>query len=231
MLTLIHYPLCPFSRSIRLLLAECGIEVKTSEEKPWEWRSEFLEINPSGRLPVLVVQDGPTLCGAYAISEYLDDTGLGSTSVSRDFSPFPGTAPERAEVRRLVDWFQNKFNTDVSDHIFAEKISKRFARGGAGDPDMAVLRAGYENLDYHMSYISYLMRDRSWLAGPDLSFADFSAAGHISFIDYLGDVPWEDHPDAKEWYAKVKSRPSFRAIAAEKVPWLKPPAHYADPDF
>lgn len=231
MLTFYHYPLCPFSRAVRLLLAECGIETKLQEEVPWEWRPEFLQFNPSGRLPVLVVQDGPTLCGSYVISEYMDDTGLGATEAAGEFVPFPGQARDRAEVRRLVDWFHVKFDADVSTYIFGEKIQKRFAGAEDREPDMAVLRAGYDNLDYHMRYIDHLARERRWLAGDHLSYADFAAAGHISFIDYLGDIPWDEHADAKEWYARIKSRPSYRVVVADRVPWLKPPEHYANPDY
>lgn len=231
MLTFYHYPLCPFSRAIRLLFAECGIETKLLEERPWEWRPEFLSINPSGGLPVLTVRDGPTLCGSYAISEYLDDTGMGSTGAPHEFVPFPGGAKDRAEVRRLVDWFHIKFYSDVTSNLFDEKVQKRFSGTGKGEPDMSVLRAGYENLDYHLRYLSHLSRERRWLAGNDLSYADFAAAGHISFVDYLGDIPWEDYKDAKDWYARIKSRPSFRVIVADKVPWLKPPEHYSDPDY
>jgi glutathione S-transferase len=50
-------------------------------------------------------------------------------------------------------------------------------------------------------------------------------------LDYLGDVPWSEAQGAREWYAKMKSRPSFRPILADRVVGINPPAHYDDPDF
>jgi glutathione S-transferase len=44
-------------------------------------------------------------------------------------------------------------------------------------------------------------------------------------------VPWDAHEPAKEWYARIKSRPSFRTILADHIPGVPPPAHYADLDF
>jgi glutathione S-transferase len=50
-------------------------------------------------------------------------------------------------------------------------------------------------------------------------------------VDYLGDVPWGESEYARNWYARMKSRPSFRAILADVSGALPPAAHYADPDF
>lgn len=231
MLTLIHYPLCPFSRSIRLALAECRLEAALEEERPWEWRAEFLDINPAGALPVLRDGDGMAVCGAYAISEYLAEMGADEMDDTRAFAFFPGDAGARAEVRRIVDWFHRKFDAEVTSYLIEEKVHRRFARDRAGAPDMELVRAGHANLRYHLHYIGYLAEERNWLAGESLSFADLAAAAHLSCIDYLGDVPWEECEPAKTWYARIKSRPSFRALLADKVPGLTPPESYADPDF
>jgi glutathione S-transferase len=231
MFTLIHYPLCPFSRSIRLALAECEVDVRFEQEKPWDWDDGFLQINPAGSLPVL--KDGAEIiCGSYAISEYLADTGADETGDARAFAFFPGDESERAEARRLVDWFHAKFEAEVSSYLLGEKLYRRFdpAKGG-GAPDMELVRAGQANLRYHLSYIGHLCSARNWLAGEHLSFADLAAAAHLSCIDYLGDVPWGEAEPAKEWYARIKSRRSFRTLLTDRVPGLKPPDHYADPDF
>lgn len=228
--TLIHYPLCPFSRSVRLAAAECGLSLSLEEEKPWAWREEFLELNPAGALPVYQ-DDGAVICGAYAISEYLAETGVDETGDARAFSFFPGDEQERGEVRRLVDWFQRKFDDEVTAYLIGEKVYRRFDSDGGGAPDMDIVRAGQANLRYHLGYIGHLAEDRNWLAGEHLSFADLAAAAHLSCIDYLGDVPWGEAEPAKDWYARIKSRPSFRSLLADRVPGLKPPDIYADPDF
>lgn len=228
--TLYHYPLCASSRSVRLAAAECGFSLSLEEEKPWAWREDFLEINPAGTLPVYE-DDDATVSGAYAISEYLADTGVDETGDARAFSFFPGDESERAEVRRLVDWFQRKFDGEVTSYLIGEKVFRRFDPDAGGAPDMDMVRAGQANLRYHLGYIAFLAEDRNWLAGEHLSFADLTAAAHLSCIDYLGDVPWGEAEAAKDWYARIKSRPSFRSLLADRVPGLKPPESYADPDF
>lgn len=228
MANLLHHPLCAFSRSIRLALAECGVEADLTEERPWEWRQGFLEVNPAGTLPVLVTDDRGSIAGAYAISEYLSDTA--DERETRGFQPFPGDAAARAEVRRLVDWFHRKFHAEVTDYLVEEKVFRRFGPQSAS-PNMEAMRAGHDNLRYHLTYIGHLTETRSWLAGDALSFADLAAAAHLSALDYLGEVPWEEFEPAKNWYALVKSRPSFRPLLQDRVAGFTPSGTYADLDF
>jgi len=228
MRTLIHYPLCPFSRSVRLALAECGIGVDLEEQTPWEWRAEFLELNPAGSLPVFQDEGGLAVSGAYAISEYLDETP--GDAQARGFQLFPGEAIARAEVRRLVDWFHHKFHDEVTSYLVEEKVFRRFGPNSS-PPNMDAMRAGHENLRYHLAYVSHLAETRSWLAGDAMSFADLAAAAHLSALDYLGEVPWEDYEPAKNWYALLKSRPSFRPLLADRVAGFIPSGSYADLDF
>jgi glutathione S-transferase len=234
MLRLIHYALCPFSRSIRLALGECALIVELEEERPWAWRRDFLQLNPAGTLPVLVERQGFVISGAYAISEFLAEThpkpnGNGEAR-SRDVL-FPGSAGDRAEIRRLVDWFHGKLDAEVSHYLLEEKVYQRFADFGRRTPDPELIRAGRSYLRYHLSYICHLVERRKWLAGDALSFADLAAGGHFSVLDYLGEVPWEEFPQAKQWYALLKSRPSFRPLLTDRLPGLPPPRLYAELDF
>lgn len=227
---LIHHPLCPFSRSIRLALGECGIVAELHEERPWSWRPELLELNPAGTLPVMLLDGGPILCGVYAAAEYLAEADAISGGAPPRGILLPGSRGDRAEIRRLIDWFHRKFADEVSQYLLDEKVFRIFSRD-TGHADPSIFRAGRQNLRYHLSYISYLADHRRWLGGSNLSFADLAAAGHLSALDYLGEVPWEEFQPAKEWYARVKSRPSFRPLLADRVPGLQPPAVYADLDF
>jgi len=230
--TLIHFRLCPFSRAIRLALAELGREVELIEERPWEWRPEFLVVNPAGELPVLQIEGGPALSGAYAISEYLAEGVANDDPDAEPLLPlFPGSREERAEVRRLVDWFNGKFYREVTQELLNEKVYTRLRPGGATAPDLDILRAIRTNLRYHMSYVNHLAHQRRWLAGDELSFADLAAAAHLSSVDYLGEVPWEEFEVAKVWYARLKSRRAFRSILADRVPGTVPATHYDNLDF
>ena len=219
---LYHLPLSPFARKVRLALAEKRIPFELRVERVWERRPEFLELNPACQVPVLQEPTGLAIADSGAICEYLDeaypDTGL-----------FGRTLAERAETRRLVAWFDCKFNTEVTRNLLYEKQMKRLL--GRGNPDASAIRAGYQNLRPHLDYIGYLAETRSWLAGPRASLADFAAAAHLSALDYVGDVDWSFNEAAKEWYARCKSRPCFRSLLAERVGGITPPPHYADLDF
>jgi glutathione S-transferase len=179
---------------------------------------------------VLVEQTGLAIPGAGVIAEYLDETrGLGLAGRRL----LPDTTQARVEVRRLLDWFLVKFNSEVTEYLVTEKIDKRFmpSSAGGGPPDMNAIRAARTNVRYHLQYVGYLIGQRRWLAGNDLTYADLAAAAHLSCVDYLGDVPWDEDEMAKDWYARVKSRPSFRALLADRAPGMPAAAHYADLDF
>lgn len=229
---LTHFKLCPRSRSIRLAIGEFGLEALLTEETTWDLRQSFLAKNPAGELPVLDLENGVTLCGAYAISEFIAEelSAAPPPGASRMPELFPGSRDERAEVRRLVDWFHGKFDREVTRELLFEKLYQRM-RSNAAAPDPGMLRAVRANLRYHLSYIAYLSDTRRWLAGDELSFADLAAAAHISVIDYLGEVPWQEFPAAKSWYQRIKSRPSFRLVLADRLPGTPPPESYADLDF
>lgn len=228
---LTHYRLCPFSRSIRLALGEIGLDVALLEERPWEWRAAFLALNPAGELPVLALRGGPILCGAYAISEFIAEEVRSHPNDGLSVPLFPGNREERAEVRRLVDWFHRKFDREVTRELLIEKVYPRQGAATPRAPDAAILRAIRTNLLHHMGYIAYLADQRKWLAGDSLSFADLAGAAHLSCVDYLGEIPWDDFPAARLWYQRVKSRPSMRGILADRIPGAPPPLHYTNLDF
>ncbi len=219
---LYHLWLSPLSRKIRLVLHEKNLDFSMQVEKVWDRRPEFLALNPACEVPVLIEPDGDVLADTTAIAEYLDETYREKLLLG--LNPI-----DRAEVRRLVAWFDGKMNREVTEPLVSEKFMKRFL--GLGHPDSAVIRAAKSNLKHHLDYVSYLAERRRWLGGDHFSIADVTAAAHISVLDYLDDVAWDDHELAKEWYARVKSRPSFRPILADHIPGTPPPKHYTDLDF
>jgi glutathione S-transferase len=222
MQTLFHLWLNPFCRKVRIVLHEKKIDFDLKVENVWDRRREFLALNPAGDVPVLVESGGTALSGSDVISEFMDEI--------HPEPPLVGRHPlERAEVRRLVAWFDLKFNDEVTKNLVVEKVTKRFL--GLGAPDSKAIRAGHNNIHTHLSYISYLIERRKWLAGNEFTLADISAAAHLSTIDYLGDVPWAEHQSAKDWYARIKSRPSFRPLLSDHIPGAPPSKHYANLDF
>ena len=222
MRVLFHLPLSPSCRKVRLALAEKKLPFELQLEKVWEQRPEFLGLNPTGQVPVLIEENGLVIPDSGVICEYLDEAYPDIPLLGR-------TLAERVEVRRLVAWFDLKFAAEVSRLLLNEKAMKRMS--GQGFPDAAALRAGFANLRQHLDHIGWLAENRKWLAGNFLSLADFAAAAHLSAIDYIGDIDWETSAPAKDWYARMKSRPGFRPLLADTVSGITPPAHYADLDF
>jgi glutathione S-transferase len=223
--TLHHFPLDPASRQVRLALGEKRLDFGDLVVRYWERPKSLTALNPSGMTPVLVESGGPetlVLCESRAILDHFEET-----------CPEPGLigseAAERAEVRRLLQWFDRKFEFEVGGFILHEKMEKRLL--GLGAPELANLRQGREGLKNHLHYMDSLLQGREWLAGRRLSLADFAAAAHLSVIDYFGDVPWKDFATVKTWYMKLKSRPAFRPILLDRWPGLTPAQHYDDLDF
>jgi glutathione S-transferase len=220
---LYQFPLCPFSRKVRLLLGEKGIGYELVREHPWERRDEFLDLNPSGQTPVMVeTKMNITLMASTAICEYLEETEKASPMIT-------GTAPNRAEIRRLVAWFDEQFYMLVVAPLLHERMEKRLVRRQA--PDGAVLRQAMKAANQLLDYVDWLLDHRNWLAGPTLSLADLAGAAHISVADYLGGIDWRGHEATKSWYSGLKSRPSFRPLLSERMETVTPPDYYDKVDF
>ncbi len=226
MIRLFHVPPLspPFCRKVRLSLAEKKLEVELVEERYWEKSAEFLRRNPAGKVPVLKM-DGKILSESAAICEYIEE---------RHPTPpplMPSDPPEgKFEVRRLVTWFDDKFHHEVTSKLLYERVNKKVMK--LGYPDSTSVKAGgAKAIKYHLDYMGWLLDQRRWLAGDQMTLADFAGAAHLSALDYISDVDWNRNENVREWYAKIKSRPAFRAILADQVPGFPPPAHYADLDF
>lgn len=218
---LYHYPLSPFSRKVRLALAEKRIEVELVEERYWEQDPDFLRRNPAGQVPILRL-GGRTLSDSQAICEYLEETVPTPPLLPRD-------ADGRYEVRRLCAWFDGKFHAEVTTRLMGERVFKKLKGGGI--PDSQAIKAGSRDIKYHLGYMTFLLETRRWLGGNDMTLADFAAAAQLSCLDYVSDVPWDKYEAVKDWYAKIKSRPAFRSLLADQVPGFRPAQHYADLDF
>ena len=220
---LFQFPLCPFSRKVRLVLGEKGIAHELVRENPWERRDEYIDLNPAGETPVLVDSDaGITLIGSQPIAEYFDETIERMPLIN-------GNAQNRAEIRRLVEWFDEKLFREVVEPLMHERMRKRLV--SRESPDTRVLREAMRIANGHLDYFDYLLDHRRWMAGASLSLADFTAAAQLSVIDYLGALDWRGHKATKDWYSVMKSRPAFRPLLGERMEVIVPPSHYDKVDF
>ena len=216
-----QFPLCPFSRKVRLAIAEKGGVVELVSATPWEKVEAFLAVNPAGQTPALEA-DGLLLADSVAIAEYADELLDGPSLIGPD-------PAFRAETRRLVAWFDQRFYTEVGVHLLHERMIKRAIR--REPPDGQALRRASRAIEGHLDYMEWLLDTRRWLAGDRMGMADLAAAAHLSVADYLSGFDWAGHPSVKGWYSAIKSRPSMRAVLAERMEGLFPPSHYDKLDF
>ncbi len=217
---LYQFPLCPFSRKVRLLLGEKGVGYELWRENPWEGRDEFFQLNPAGRTPVLHdAEKGVVLVDSRAICEYFEETVERSPMIN-------GTATNRAEIRRLVALFDENFFADVTAPLLEERMKKRLVY--RAPPDSRLLREAMRMANEHLDYMDYLIDTRPWLAGAQMSLADLAAAAQLSVADYLGGIDWSGHEQTRGWYSVFKSRPSFRPLLSERMDVIQPPSHYSD---
>ena len=218
---LYHVPLSPFCRKVRLTLAEKKIEVELVEERYWEPSPDFLRRNPAGKVPILKM-GGRVMSESQAICEYVED-------VQPEPPLLPKNPEARYEVRRLCAWFDDKFHNEVTSKLLYERVNKKVS--GQGYPDSRNVKFGATRIKYHLDYMAWLLDQRRWLAGDVMTLADFTAAAHLSCLDYISDVDWNRHAVLKDWYAKIKSRPAFRPLLADQISGFPPAPHYADLDF
>jgi len=219
---LYQFPLCPFSRKIRLLMGEKNIAYELVREDPWSAADPFFNLNPAGRTPVVVSEDrGTVLADSRAIGEYLEETVDRAPMIS-------GNAKSRAEIRRLTALFDENFFHDVTQPLLNERMKKRLVL--KQPPDSTVLSEAMRMAHGHLDYMDWLIDNRPWLAGSTMSMADLAAAAQISVADYLGGIDWTDHEQTRGWYAVFKSRPSFQSFLTERMDGIRPPDHYGDID-
>jgi len=244
-LRLTHFKLCPFSRAARILIGELHLEANLDPVLPWALTPAFLNKTPSARLPVLELDDETHLSGFYALSEFMADAQIHEMDIAdlltgaphsdelpaKPLAVMPGDIEDRAEIRRLIEWFHQKCDREVTQEFLYEKVRLVLDRRVAAPPNAGILRSARSNLRYHLDYIGFLSDQRRWLGGDDFSLADIVAAAHVSIADYLGEIIWEDVPHALGWYQRVKSRKSFRPLLGDRLVGVAPAAHYAELDF
>lgn len=222
---LFHFAFDPSSRIARLALAEAKVAFEESTVRPWEPDCPLHAWNPSGMPPVLRIAEAGrtlTLCEVSAILGWIED---------RSKTPvlMPEDPVDRAEARRLVGWFERRFTDEVDAVLLHERMEKPLLR--MGPPDARLLRDGRAALKAQLAMLEGLLDTGDWLAGRRISAADLHAAGHLSVLDYFGEVPWNSYPHLKTWWMKLKSRPSYRPLMSDRFPGVPPSAHYADLDF
>lgn len=225
MYRLYYHPLCPFSRKVRVHLTAKEIDFELIQENFWERRKEFIAMNPAGTVPIIFDNVSANLIiNSSVICEYVEE----KHNDGKNF--FGDNSVKRAEARRLQHWFDEKFYNEVTKHVLNERYFNRFLPSSKA-PDSEILRVSRRNLNIHLSYIEFLLESRKYLAGDQISIADFSAASHISVLDYFGDINWHHYAPTKDWYCLIKSHKIFNEVLKDRLANINPPEWYSKLDF
>jgi glutathione S-transferase len=211
---LFHLSLSPASRIVRLALGEKRIACDLAAPQ-----------DPCGHLPIFVDLDGTALTGIWAIIDHLENA-------APERPLLPADALERAEALRIFDWAMTHFHEEATKRIVFEKGAQ--AQTGSQirrPPNMEIVRSGRHVLKATLGPLGALADRRGFFAGRDVSLADLAIAAHVSALDYFGEIPWTEFPALTEWYSRMKSRPSFRPLLADRVPGQPPVSHYAELGF
>jgi glutathione S-transferase len=225
MYKLYHYPLCPFSRKIRFLLAYFNVPFCAIEERIWERRHTFLKISPAGTVPVLVKKNGLIYPHSYLITDYLISTYQTEKTVI-----LPNEEVIQLNAKKIAMWFDEKFWKEVSGIFIEEKVINAFKPDEA--PNVAALAAARHNFPIHLDFLEYLLSQHTFLAGEIFTLADVTAAAHISSLDYLSEIKWSGiSPIIKDWYSIIKSKLAFRELLEDTIPNINPSITYEAVDF
>jgi glutathione S-transferase len=202
----------PNPSRIRIVLAEKGIEDQIdfvsvdligAEHK----QAPFLAINPSGKIPVLELDDGTQISESTAITEYLDNLDGHPT--------LTGTTPRE---KAMIHMMQKRAETELMDGIDGYF---HYATPGLGEamqpyvsPDWAGRREwGERQRDRAvrgMGWFDAVLKDRPFVAGETFSMADITIFAALNFGEAAGvNVP-EDLTALRAWRARVAELPSVK---------------------
>jgi glutathione S-transferase len=233
MLELYHSNLSVCAQKVRITLAEKNLpwtNHDVSLAKGEHLTPRFKKMNPRGLVPVLV-HDGSIIIESSVICTYLDE-------VFPDPRLMPSNPVERATARlwcKLPDDILHMACATVSFAIsFGQQLKKQ---AGAGleerllkmpDParrerQRALIERGIETpffrdhikvFDKAFSEMEAQLAKTKWLASDMFTLADIEITPYVERIDRLGLAGmWQDRPRVADWFARIKARPSFKAIA------------------
>jgi glutathione S-transferase len=193
----------PGSRALRSIWAaeEVGVDyelIPTSflEESK---TSEYLAINPNGRIPALV--DGDlVLFESMAINLYLAKTYGGKL--------YPSNPHDEARALQWTIWGM----TELEPHLIPMVLHKMFLPEDQRDP--AVVSKAEAEVERPLAVLDAHVSDREYLLGGDFTIADLNLAGALSTANFVSyDI--SKFENASRWMSRCSGRPSF-ARAREK---------------
>lgn len=191
----------PYARKARVVLAEKKIEYDFELDSPWTPESQVANVNPLGKVPVLVLDDNTVLFDSRVIVEYLDN-------VAPNNKLMPAPNRERTEVKRweaLADGV-----CDAAALIFLER--KRPPKQQSAD----WIARQEDKIARGLEFMSAQLGENTWCMGTHFSLADITAGCALGYLAFrFPQIEWrEKHANLARLYDKLLQRPTF----AETMP-------------
>lgn len=186
----------PYVRKVRIVLAEKKIEHVFEIDSPWLPENQVGNVNPLGKIPILLLDDDSVLFDSRVIVEYLDN-------VAPNNKLLPATNRERIEVKRgeaLADGI-----CDAAALIFLER--KRPVEQQSGD----WITRQEEKITRGLSFMAEELGDNDWCSGRNLSLADLATGCALGYLAFrFPQIEWHaQYANLGRLYDKLMARSSF----------------------
>jgi len=187
----------PFTRKVRVVLAEKKIEYEFEIDNPWKADAVTPKFNPLGKVPVLVLDDGSTIFDSRVIAAFVD-------SASPLLRLVPSDPRERVEVRRWEALADGVLDAGIAARLENQREAK-LRNATWIDRQMGKVRSGLLALEADLG-------EKPWCTGNGYTLADIAVGVCLGWLDFrYPKMEWrKDHANLARHYGKVSERASFR---------------------
>ncbi|MEW6763175.1 MAG: glutathione S-transferase N-terminal domain-containing protein [Pseudomonadota bacterium] len=188
----------PYVRKVRVVMAEKKLDFSLVLENVWVPETTIQEVNPLGKIPCLVMEDGSTLYDSRVIAEYLD-------TISPVCKLLPPNGRDRTEVKvweALADGV-----LDAAILVFLERRERQPEQQSQKwiDRQLGKVHAGLREMSVKLGESNYCM-------GTHYSLADVAVGCALGWLAFrFPDIDWRgDYPNLARLFDKLSERASFR---------------------
>ena len=194
------------SRAMRALWVaeELGLQyehIPTSFSDGDTQKKDYLTLNPNGRVPALVDEDGTVIWESQAINIYL--------AMKYDGGLWPASLPDQGNVVQWSFWVMTEIETLLLDVLLHRRALPEDQR----DPELVL--TSLEELKAPFSVINKHLEDREFVVGNSFSVADINVASVFSWA-LVSKVDLGPYPSLERWLKNITSRPKFKLAATGK---------------
>ena len=186
----------PYVRKVRIVLAEKKIEYEFELDPAWSPGSNVPNINPLGKIPVLVLDEETTLFDSRVISEYLDN-------VAPNNKLMPAPNRERTEVKRWEALADGICDAAALPFLVRKRPTER--------QDVDWIARQESKLIRGLEYMAEQLGEHAWCMGTHFSLADIASGCALGYLAFrFPEIDWSvKHPNLARLYDKLMQRQAF----------------------